>query len=347
MKKVTILLIVLAVFLFGFGIGGGLLLGYLNSAPQTQLTAENQVEFSVAKGESLNSIAERLEQSGIIRSKYFLIGMSKWKGTERAYQAGYYLLPLGKTTLYIHDILTKGSQALFKVTIPEGWTSSRIGRLLESKGIVSSHDFTEACQSPELLQRYGIPSTHVEGYLFPETYLFPREYSASKVVETMIETFFKRISRIQDGGNSLTNEELYAKVILASIVEREYRNAEEAPIIASVFMNRLKIRMPLGSCATVEYIITEQLGRPHPDILTYKDLEVSSPYNTYKHIGLPPGPICNPGETALRAAFYPAETDYRYFVLRDPEAGKHFFSRTLQEHSEAKVLYLKKIQPGG
>ncbi|MBP7494131.1 MAG: endolytic transglycosylase MltG [Spirochaetales bacterium] len=345
MKKVTVLLIVLGVFLFGFGIGGGLLLGYLNSPPP--VTEEKQVEFSVAKGESLNSIAERLEQSGIIRSKYFLIGISKWKGTERAYQAGYYLLPLGKTTLYIHDFLTTGSQTLFKVTIPEGWTCSRIGRLLESKGIVSSRDFLEASQSPELLKRYGIPSVHVEGYLFPETYLFPKEYSALKVIEAMVETFFQRISRIQGKGNSLTDEELYAKVTLASIVEREYRDAEEAPIIASVFINRLKARMPLGSCATVEYVLTEQLGRPHPDVLTYEDLEVSSPYNTYTHLGLPPGPICNPGETALHAAFYPAETDYRYFVLRDPEAGKHFFSRTLQEHMKAKVLYLKKIQPGG
>jgi len=88
------------------------------------------------------------------------------------------------------------------------------------------------------------------------------------------------------------------------------------------------------------------LGKPHPDVLTYADLEVPSLYNTYKHSGLPPGPICNPGVTALKAAFYPADTEYRYFVLKDPEAGRHYFSKTLQEHMQAKVVYLKKIQPG-
>jgi UPF0755 protein len=131
------------------------------------------------------------------------------------------------------------------------------------------------------------------------------------------------------------------RVVLASIVEREYRAPEEAPLMASVFYNRLNARMRLQSCATVAYVLTEELGRPHPESLTYGDLEVDSDYNTYARWGLPPGPISNPGRVALLAAFEPAETPFLYFVLRDPEAGRHEFSVSLDEHNEKKFLYLK------
>ena len=116
--------------------------------------------------------------------------------------------------------------------------------------------------------------------------------------------------------------------------------------MASVFRNRLKVNMALGSCATVEYIISEIQKEPHPEYLTYRDLEIPSPYNTYRNPGLPPGPISNPGRTALDAAFHPADTDYWYFVLRDPGAGTHFFSKHLREHNQAKVVYLKKVSSG-
>jgi UPF0755 protein len=128
---------------------------------------------------------------------------------------------------------------------------------------------------------------------------------------------------------------------MASIIEREYRVREEAPLIASVFYNRLQFGAGLSSCATIGYIITEVRGEPHPDFLTYKDLEIESPYNTYKYAGLPPGAICNPGKTALDAAFNPENTDYWYFVLKNPETGEHYFSEDLNEHNKARRLYLK------
>ena len=136
-------------------------------------------------------------------------------------------------------------------------------------------------------------------------------------------------------------EELHEKVIMASIVEREYRLIREAPIIASVFYNRLGVNMGLGSCATVEFIITEIEGKKHPEYLTYEDLEIDSPYNTYKYAGLPPGPICSPGEISLRAAFFPEDTDFWYFLLKDQDTGEHFFSKNDIEHNKAKRLYLK------
>jgi UPF0755 protein len=344
MKKTVKALAILLAILGGGLLGLLALAGYLNS-PVAMEGAEEE-EFTVYRGESLLSIAERLEQKGFIRSADFLIWLSRWKGTEKQYRVGHYRIPKGKSTLFIHDLLVKGTQALYRVTVPEGWTLSRIARMLESKGIVSASEFLAATKQEEILKKYGIPASSAEGYLFPETYYFPKEYPAIRVVERMVETFFQRVSEILRDDTLPTGKELFHRVILASIVEREYRDPEEAPLIASVFFNRLKIRMPLGSCATVEYVLTEELGKPHPDVLTYADLEVPSLYNTYKHSGLPPGPICNPGVTALKAAFYPADTEYRYFVLKDPEAGRHYFSKTLQEHMQAKVVYLKKIQPG-
>jgi len=130
---------------------------------------------------------------------------------------------------------------------------------------------------------------------------------------------------------------------MASIVEREYRADDEAPLIASVFYNRLKRNVGLESCATLEYIITEIQNKAHPEYITLDDEKINSPYNTYKWAGLPPGPISNPGKIALEAAFHPAKTSYMYFVLKDAQAGRHFFSRDLSEHNQAKYLYLKKL----
>ena len=130
-------------------------------------------------------------------------------------------------------------------------------------------------------------------------------------------------------------------VIMASIVEREYRMAEEAPRIAGVFLNRLRINMLLQSCATVQYIMTEIQGLPHPTVLLYRDLEVRNPYNTYMFRGLPPGPIAAPGLIALRATVYPETTDFLYFRLVDPAIGRHHFSRTFDEHLRVGRLYVK------
>ena len=139
----------------------------------------------------------------------------------------------------------------------------------------------------------------------------------------------------------MTSGEIDDVVRLASVVEREYRVPEEAPLIASVFYNRLEQGIKLQSCATVAYIITEIHGKPHPDRLFFSHLEIPSEFNTYLYEGLPPLPISNPGATALEAAFHPADTDYLFFVVKDPDAGTHNFSRSYNEHLNAKDLYLK------
>lgn len=157
----------------------------------------------------------------------------------------------------------------------------------------------------------------------------------------MVDTFFSRITDIDADTLSLPPEELNRLIILASIVEREYRLDEEAPLMAGVFINRLNINMALQSCATVVYVITEVQGRPHPEMLYNRDIEIRDPYNTYIRPGLPPGPICSPGSVALRAVLNPSETNYMYFRLVNQASGKHYFSNTLDDHIRASVLYVK------
>jgi len=162
------------------------------------------------------------------------------------------------------------------------------------------------------------------------------------MAELMVKTFFDVTASIEPDWKQSPRGSMEDTVIMASIVEREYQVDEEAPVIASVFYNRLQRSIGLESCATLEYIITEIQQKAHPEYITIDDEKIDSPYNTYKWAGLPPGPISNPGRTALAAALHPARTDYLYFVLRDPQAGRHFFSRDLTEHNKAKYLYLKK-----
>lgn len=337
---------VLAVIIILLAASGGLLGALLFLDSPLDAGSGDSVPFTITRGESLLSVASRLETEKLIRSSRFLVGLSKIRGTETLFQAGSYLVPKGKTARQIHDFFISGSQVLHRITIPEGWTLSRVASYFAEKTITSREDFLGAAKNPELLDRLNIPADSAEGYLFPDTYLFPVDFPAEKIVTRLVDNFFLKIREIYPGFGEISPEEFHRKVTLASIIEREYRDPAEAPLMASVFYNRLKVNMNLGSCATVEYIITEIQGKPHPDIITYRDLEIPSPYNTYRRSGLPPGPISNPGRTALGAAFYPAETDYWYFVLKDAAAGTHFFSKSLQEHNRARVLYVKKISSG-
>ena len=312
---------------------------YLNQAPATVAASRT---FTVPSGESLTGVAQRLHGAGFIRSPGLLRLLARARGAETAIRAGHYRVPADATSGEILDLLMVGSNDLVRVTIPEGWTSNRIAAHLEERDITSAAAFRSAVDSPELMRSYGIEAATAEGYLFPDTYYFPRGYGAEAVVRHMVDTFFGRLAEIHPGARP-DAAELHDTVILASIVEREYRLPSEAPLIASVFNNRLRSNVRLESCATIVYIITEIQGHEHPERIYEADLDIESAFNTYRSRGLPPGPIANPGLTALQAALYPAETEYRYFVVKDPATGAHHFSSVLSEHSEARFVYLKGI----
>jgi UPF0755 protein len=312
---------------------------YLNRAPAT--TSLDGAMFRVEKGESLASIAERLEKQRLIRSAFYLRLLSRVKGTENSFKTGTYKILPGFTVRNIHDLLVSGKQNLIRITIPEGWTIKKIANELEELGITASDGFVKAAYSARMVNELAVPGDSVEGYLFPDTYFFPEGYPPDAVIRTMVEVFFVNLKEIRPDYELWKRRDLHEKVILASIVEREYQVASEAPLIASVFINRLKYNIGLESCATLAYIITEIQGRPHPEYITQADTQIDSSYNTYKWHGLPPGPISNPGRIALDAAFHPAETDYYYFLRKDAETGEHYFSSDLDEHNVAKRFYLK------
>jgi UPF0755 protein len=238
------------------------------------------------------------------------------------------------TPLQVLDALTKGRVKHYKVSIPEGYTVRQIAQFLEAEGLTEGEAFLEKCFSPQYASSLGVEAKSLEGYLFPDSYLLPKGLPPEDVTEMMVRQF----RQVYTSQYSERSKELgfsdYQILILASIIEKEAAIPEERFLVSSVYHNRLKRNMRLYSCPTVIYGMEDFAGN-----LTKEDLERYTPYNTYIIRGLPPGPICNPGTEAIRAALYPAETNYLYFVSKND--GSHHFSATLKEHNIAVWKYQK------
>jgi len=307
--------------------------------PPSQVVEE--VQFVISQGDTMGIIASNLEETGLIKSAPFFSLYSRIRGTASLMKTGLYFLEGGNSAFDIHNILLSGKQKLFRVTIPEGWTVKQIAGLLDDKGITDGEGFIEVVNSGDLLTSRGFDVESLEGFLYPDTYLFQLDFPPEKTALVFIDNFFKNFEMAVPNFESLTSGEIYNTLVLASVVEREYRVNEEAPLISSVFHNRIEQGIKLQSCATVAYVITDIQGKNHPERLFFRDLEIESPFNTYKYEGLPPAPISNPGYTALEAAFNPAETDFLFFVVKDSQEGTHTFSRSYNEHLSAKNLFIK------
>lgn len=298
--------------------------------------ASQAQRFTIPPGEALSTTARRLAEGGLVRNASLFRWLYQWDSGDGAFPSGTFEVPGG--------LSVRGAVAWFRgahplqvrVTLPEGWTATKIARLLEEKEVVSASAFLGVVADPSRLGALGQGLTTLEGRLFPDTYQFPVAASPEAVATTLIQNFVAKTS----AWTGLKPEEFAQRLVLASIVEREYRAEEEAPLIASVFANRLQRGIPLGSCATIEYILTEIQGRPHPKRIFFVHTEIPSPFNTYLNKGLPPQPIANPGLTALRAAFEPAQTNYLYFVVADAAKGTHTFSSQYSQHQRAREAYL-------
>ncbi|MFC1531901.1 endolytic transglycosylase MltG [Thermodesulfobacteriota bacterium] len=319
-----LLSLVMAVLIVGFG------LFFIRPAEKV---GEDQI-IIVQEGMSLKDVAGRLESNGLITNRIFFILWARLMGYSRMIKAGEYRLSSNMAPIRIVEILTRGIIITHSITVPEGFSVNQIGILLAKKKLVGKQRFFSLAHNLDFLKKYGISGPGLEGYLYPDTYQFGRGLSEASIIETMINRFREVIEpykkRIEESG--MTLEEV---VMLASIVEKETGSAEERPIIASVFLNRLKKRMRLESDPTVIYGIKDFTGN-----LTRKDLSEYSPYNTYVIKGLPPGPISNPGLESIKAVLYPAETNYLYFVSKND--GFHYFSKTLEEHNRAVKIYQKR-----
>ncbi len=318
-------------------------------APRSLSKNEVTEKVEVPAGASVKAVASSLAEKKLIRSAdAFYIAVRCplfiFLSYHPVIKSGVYTV---KSSMSVRDIVLlfdSGEQEFIKAVIPEGLTMRKIASVLEGDGVCNSQDFLSLCHSRELLDEYKIPGESFEGFLFPDTYFFAPGMKADSVIRVMADNFFSHVKTIP--GYDVSPSDFYRTLVLASIVEREYQVADEAPLIASVFKNRIKAGAGLYSCATIEYIITEILMKPHPDVITYEDTQVDSPYNTYKWAALPPGPISNPGKVALNAAMNAPETEYFYFVLLGDGSGAHRFSRTQSEHEAAIISYRTKKAAG-
>ena len=313
---------------------------------------DNPVRFEVANGDSVKKIAGKLKEDGLIKNDTFFyyfvrkpvllkIFFSKDPVSEPiVLKSGIYHLHAGMNYAQLINELSSGQQEYIRVSVPEGKTITQTAEILQDAGICLVDDFKAVCYDPSLLQAYNIAGESAEGFLFPDTYFLTAGMTAREVVVLMIDNFFSKVMEIP-GFNELEPQKMYETVILASIVEREYRVADEAPLIASVFTNRLKQNIGLYSCATIVYILTEIQGRPHPERILLEDTKIDSPYNTYKWAGLTPGPISNPGMVALKAAANPPKTNYYFFQVADADEGRHVFTTTFDEHKASHNLSTK------
>ncbi|MDQ7819447.1 MAG: endolytic transglycosylase MltG [Armatimonadota bacterium] len=284
----------------------------------------------VPPGAPAAEIGRRLESEGIIRRASDFVWVVRLRRLEGRLQGGEYRLSPAMGLLEVVDVLARGQVLLHEVTVPEGYTALDVARLLADAGLGDRRRLEAlvrggAARLPHAFLR-GVPTGSLEGYLFPDTYRLPRGWPEERVVGVLLDRFADVVLPLwrQEGGG----RSLHEIVTMASLVEREARRDDERALIAGVLYNRLRRGMRLEVDATVLYA----LGR-HKAVVTYRDLDVDSPYNTYRRAGLPPGPIANPGLASIRAALRPAATDYLYYVAR-PD-GSHVFSRTYREHLAA------------
>jgi len=298
----------------------------------------DEVRFEIPLGESPLVIASRLESAGIILDSQSFINYLKYSGLDTTLQAGTYSLSPTNSPVELAQILQDATPSEITFSILPGWRMEEIAATLPTSGLeITPEEFLLAASTPTLLNSLPpeIPGNQsLEGFLSPGSYRIPRQTNHEQLLNILIGEFESQLSLDLLNGFERQGLNLHQAVTLASIVERETIVAEEMPIIASVFLNRLAMGMPLEADSTVQYAVgfnpDQNTWWTNP--LSMSDLQFNSPYNTYIYAGLPPGPIANPGSRAIRAVAFPAQSPYFYFRATCDESGRHDFSETFDEH---------------
>lgn len=308
MKKLIYLLIVVMIIVGG---GAGYIYHEINKPEKYAKVIEIKSDVPLKKSLSVLPISKNIIFKGYL----------KYRNEGKGIKAGYYELKGNLNMKELIDVLEEGKDKVFRLTIPEGYSVAEIAELLEKMGKIDKDKFYKTFNEIEF--PYPTPNGNFEGYLYPETYYIPENYDERLILRTLLREFLKKFPP----ENYPNKEEFYQKLIMASILEREAKLDKEKPLMASVFYNRIDKGMKLASDATVNFVYNYKKKRMY-----YKDLEIDSPYNTYKYKGLPPAPISNPSVVSVEAAYNPAKTDYLFFVAKGD--GGHFFSKTYREHLE-------------
>ncbi len=323
-------LILLALALVGVLYGGYLLANAVFSGDEE----DTAVTVVVEKGDTLSSVADKLEEAGVIGSStLFKLGV-RLEGEDTEIKPGGYRLSPGEDSDEIMETLSSGdSISTIEVTIPEGLTLKQTAQVIEEETGIPAAEFEEAAKKTDY--RYAFlddPDIEtIEGFLFPKRYEFEKNTDASQVVDRLLEQYLVETKDLDfEEAQDRLNLTEYELVTVASIIEKEAANDEERPLVASVIYNRIRADMPLQVDATIQYALDE----PKED-LSLDDLKIESPYNTYKNPGLPPSPVASPGRESIRAALEPAKTDYLYYVL-EANSEEHFFTNDYDEFLNAK-----------
>ncbi len=294
-------------------------------------------EFQIKKGDTGYSIAARLYEDKFINSRELFVIITRIFRFDRKLKTGWIQLMPEYDLVNIINSIYNGNFVTVTFTVPEGSDIREIKKILVENNICDEKDIDDFLSDPDYPSKIGLPGyKSAEGFLFPDTYKFNKGIEPKEVFQAMVKLFFAKLKEIEPSYESLSRNELYDKIKMASILEREVKVPDEAPVVAGVFYNRIKRGMRLESCATVQYI----LNKPKAQLLDV-DLEIDNPYNTYLYKGLPPTPICNPGYNSIKSSFFPASHDYLFFVVSDPKKGTHHFSKTYEEHVKYKNKYKK------
>ena len=316
-KKVVIISLAIVVFLVM------LYIAYLIFVPKHS----EELIVRIKPGDNARVIANKLSESGIIRSKTMFIWLTKLRNADRNLKPGSYIFG-GNTYLWqTVTRLYKGQSENITITFPEGLSLYKTLKRIDASGLATFEELSAKAKDPTVVNKltgFDVPS--LEGFLYPETYRFPIDISADSILAIQTAEFFKKLN--QEGIDPYSTPNFYNKLILASIVEKEAGTESEKEIIAGLFMNRMTIGMALQSCSTVDYLL-EPKGIKR-DVLTYTDTQINSPYNTYIYQGLPPTPICNPSVNTIKAVLNAKPNSYLYFF--SDRQGKNVFSRTYEEH---------------
>lgn len=306
-----------------------------------------------------SQVAQLLANAGVVRSRLAFLLVTAWKHS--GVRAGEYEVNSSEGLLAVIAKLHAGKVKLHAFTVPEGFTADQIARSLESKGLGSAERFRAAIEERDLLSAHGVPGPTAEGYLFPDTYRIPRGLPERELAQTMLRRFDQLVPASKRREASAIALSFHQALTLASIVEHETARAEERPIVAAVFLNRLRARMRLESCACVWYAL-DRAGRAPAAAagaerlsgagiprgsgkLSLADLDVASPYNTYRHGGLPPGPIGSPGLASIEAALHPANVPFLFFVARGN--GTHDFAVSYDEFLKDKLAMKRRRRAPG
>jgi len=284
------------------------------------------VRVTVPEGSSFRAAAESLGSAGVVENTTMFRLYAKARGEDGSLKPGTYEFPRGERWIRILESLNAGRSVQTSIAIPEGWDLARIIPLVAERLEVPEDSVVTATRDTAQLRRLEIPTETVEGYVFPATYQFPIGTSARQAIGAMLNEFEERWQPGWDARADSLGMTRHEVVTLASIVEKEARVADERATIAAVYHNRLGIGMALQADPTVQYARGSHTSR-----VLFRDLEIDSPYNTYRYPGLPPGPIASPGSASIEATLAPADVDFLYFVAR-PD-GRHEFRRTFEEHA--------------